>query len=367
MTNLDPRETFLERNIMPVVLRPRSLISGTSAIFLAVIGALSLFVVLDARRRALVVEKDGLNRVTEAQVTSPPPLAIPPAPQPPPEAKFIPPPSSASAPAPVYNAPRSTPPPAAKPTTPVIEASEPAPLRAAPPRPVPSSTSQMLIVDTTTGQSAFPSPSNSNISTTPSPAGSEDAAVRATVIRNRSTIMAQGTLIAAVLETPLNSDQPGPARALISRDARSFDGSRVLIPRGSRLIGEFSMATETSQYKRILVTWTRLIRPDGVAIRIGSPATDALGGTGIPGRVNTHFFARFANAVLQSALTIGVNLASQTDGNSVFVGIPGQFGQVGQTLLPNINPRTTIKVKPGTEIAIFVARDLEFSGTPAVR
>ena len=50
---------------------------------------------------------------------------------------------------------------------------------------------------------------------------------------------AAGAVIAAVLETPLNSDRPGLARAVVSKDARSFDGTRVLIPRGSRLIGEF--------------------------------------------------------------------------------------------------------------------------------
>jgi type IV secretion system protein VirB10 len=194
-----------------------------------------------------------------------------------------------------------------------------------------------------------------------------DEAIRATVIRNRSALVPQGTLIRAVLETPLNSSRPGLARAVVSRDALSFDGSRILIPRGSRLIGEFQADTG-SDARRVLVTWTRLIRPDGVAIRIGSPAGDALGGAGIAGRVNTHFFERFANAVLQSALIVGVSLASQpANGNSVFVALPGQAATLGQQLLPNINPRVTIKVRQGTEISIFVARDLDFGGTPPVQ
>jgi type IV secretion system protein VirB10 len=78
----------------------------------------------------------------------------------------------------------------------------------------------------------------------------------------------------------------------------------VLIPRGSRLIGEFK-ADNMPGKRRVLVTWNRLIRPDGVAIRIASPATDALGGAGIAGAVNTHWMERFASAVLQSALTVG--------------------------------------------------------------
>lgn len=197
------------------------------------------------------------------------------------------------------------------------------------------------------------------------PPPADDDAVRATLIRHRATLIPQGTLIPAVLETPLNSDRPGLVRALVTRDAVGFDGSRVLIPRGSRLIGEFKADANANQ-RRVLVTWTRLIRPDGVAIRLGAPATDRLGGTGIAGSVNTHFFERFANAVLQSALTIGVDRASRFGNGSVIVGLPNQLGSVGQQLLPNVQPRTTVKVKEGAEIAVFVARDLDFGGTPMV-
>ena len=63
--------------------------------------------------------------------------------------------------------------------------------------------------------------------------------VRAGVFANRATTVAQGTLIPAVLETAFNSTRPGLARAIVSRDVRGFDGTRILIPRGSRLIGEY--------------------------------------------------------------------------------------------------------------------------------
>jgi len=214
-----------------------------------------------------------------------------------------------------------------------------------------------LVVDLTTG-----------ITSSAGTGEPTDDAVRATTIRNRASIIPQGAIIAAVLETPLNSDRPGLARALISQDVRSFDGSRVLIPRGSRLIGEFKAEAGTG-LSRVLVTWSRLIRPDGVAIRIGSPVTDALGGAGAPGRINSHFLERFGAAVLQSALTIGVNIASQlpTNGGSIYVGVPGQVAQVGQQILPNVSRAPTVKVPGGAQIAVLVARDLDFGGTPAVR
>jgi type IV secretion system protein VirB10 len=197
----------------------------------------------------------------------------------------------------------------------------------------------------------------------------EDEAVPTTQIRNRATTIAEGAIIAAVLETPLNSDRPGLARAIVSQDVRGFDGTRVLIPRGSRLIGEFK-AEVTPGLRRIPVIWTRLVRPDGVAINIGSPGADALGGAGIAGRVDTHLAQRLFGAVLQSALTIGVNVVSAlpTKGSSpVFVGLPGQAQQVGEQLVPKVDRAPTVKVREGAEISVLVARDLDFSRTPVVR
>ena len=141
-------------------------------------------------------------------------------------------------------------------------------------------------------------------------------------------------MIPAVLETALDSTRPGFARAIVSRDVRGFDGSRVLIPRGSRLIGEYRSEAAPGQ-KRALVIWSRLIRPDGVTIAIASPAGDPLGRGGIRARVNSHFFERFAGAILQSALDIGVNLASTAGGGTVVV-LPGTVQQsgVGQIVQP---------------------------------
>lgn len=197
--------------------------------------------------------------------------------------------------------------------------------------------------------------------------GAGDAAARATIIRNRAAVVAQGELLPATLETPINSTRPGPIRAVVARDVRAFDGTRVLIPRGSRLVGEYR-ADPAPGKRRILATWTRIIRPDGVAIRIDSPATDALGGTGIPGRVDTHFLARFANATLQSALQIGVNLAARARNGSIIIGNTTPVtGVTGQTIIPGADDPPTVSVRAGAPIAVFVARDLDFTGVPVTR
>ncbi|MDZ4058035.1 MAG: TrbI/VirB10 family protein, partial [Polynucleobacter sp.] len=88
---------------------------------------------------------------------------------------------------------------------------------------------------------------------------------------------------------------------------------------------------------------------------------------GIKGSVNNHVLARFSNAVLQTALSIGVSRASRSGGDAVFVAVPGQVGNA-LTQLPIFNaPNSpTINVPEGAKISIFVAKDLDF-GTAGIR
>ena len=166
-----------------------------------------------------------------------------------------------------------------------------------------------------------------------------------------------------MLETAFDSTRPGLARAVVSRDVRGFDGTRILIPRGSRLIGEYRSDVADGQ-KRALINWSRLIRPDGTTIAIGSPTADTLGRGGVRAHVDTHFMQRFGAALLQTALTIATNLASNavtTSTNNVVVALPG--AQAGFSPLFNTSRIVpTLTVPAGTSISIFVAHDLDFSG-----
>jgi len=181
-------------------------------------------------------------------------------------------------------------------------------------------------------------------------------------LANPSLTVPKGVIIAAVLETALDSSRPGAVRAIVSRDVRSFDGSRVLIPRGSRIYGEYG-ADVTSGQKRALIRWQRLTRPDAVVIDLDSPAADPLGRAGVEGRVNSHFLARFGGAILQSVLDIGVGLATRsvTNDNAVIIGLPGSTQQISGQLQQSTQVQPTLRVRQGTSVSVFVARDLDFS------
>lgn len=171
------------------------------------------------------------------------------------------------------------------------------------------------------------------------------------------TTVTQGTLIPAVLETAINTDVPGFVRAVVSSDVRSFDGARVLVPRSSRLIGEYKSGLQAGQ-KRAYVIWTRLIRPDGVSVKLGSPAVGFGGEAGLEGKVSSHFFSRFGSAMLLSVIGGIPSLIGNSA--SVIVGGGGQsaaaaaIGQSGQ-----ISP--TVRVRPGQPIRVFTSKDLDFS------
>ena len=179
---------------------------------------------------------------------------------------------------------------------------------------------------------------------------------------NLDRMIPQGAIIGAVMETALNSDLPGYARAVVSKDVLSFDGSTVLIPAGSRVIGEYNSGVAQGA-SRIFIVWTRLIRPDGVSIALGSPAVDELGRGGLGGKVNRHFLQRFGGAILLSVLTGGIGAAasSLSGGSNIVVNSTSEATSlVSQAARGNDIP-PTIKTNQGALVLIFVARDLDFT------
>jgi type IV secretion system protein VirB10 len=359
----DPRIAAADSGILPVVARARSGPPAWVLLLVAIGVGIVLFVALDARRRSLsapAIRPRVAEALSAPSLVSPlyvPPVAEPQQPAP----QFVPPPLPSRAPQPMQR-PLLQP---AQAYVPQQSYVAPQPTQPAAP-PARIAAEPMLVIDTTSSQAA---PGSAE-----APAGTGNAAptgrsaiigtrTGAGVLANKATTVPQGTLIPAVLETALDSTSPGLARALVSRDIRGFDGSRILIPRGSRLIGEYGSDTQSGQ-KRMLVNWTRLVRPDGVTIAINSPASDPLGQGGIRASVNSHFFERFAGAILQSALDVGVNLASRAADSQVIVALPGTIGASvnGGRAAPPSQIKPTLKVKAATSISVFVARDLDFTG-----
>jgi type IV secretion system protein VirB10 len=180
-------------------------------------------------------------------------------------------------------------------------------------------------------------------------------------LENPATTVVQGTLINAVLETALDSTRPGQTRALVTRDVFGFDGTRLLIPRGTRLYGVYEADIAQGQ-KRAQIRWTRLLRPDGVSVALDSPAADPLGRAGVEGRVDNHFMQRFGNALLGTTMSIGSTLATRSISSPVVIAVPGTGQAASQAVMPGSTQiAPTLTVRQGTRITVFVQHDLDFT------
>ncbi len=186
--------------------------------------------------------------------------------------------------------------------------------------------------------------------------GGAPASARA--MANPGTTVTQGTLVPAILETAINTDVPGFVRAVVSQDVRSFDGSKILVPRSSRLIGQYQSGVQQGQ-KRAYVIWTRLIRPDGASVNIASPGVGFDGTTGLTGDVDTHFFSRFGSGLLLSV--VGGLGAIATGGVGGVIVAGGSQSAASAAVQSDGQRSPTIRVKMGEPIRVFVARDLDFS------
>ncbi|MGC6331050.1 TraB/TrbI/VirB10 family type IV secretion system protein [Rhizorhabdus sp. FW153] len=264
--------------------------------------------------------------------------------------------------------------PAPPPSSAMALPTRPAPMPSVPVNQVTPMSSPVMVFDTSTVR-ALPAPSGAGV---PMPGNAPKAAAgqglgdnesfaarlgdagvetaSATRLADPANMITQGTLIAAILETAIDSDLPGYVRAVVSQDVRSFDGSRILIPRSSRLIGQYKSGLAAGQ-TRAYVLWTRLIRPDGVSVALASPATDHAGRSGLGGEVDGHFGKRFGSAILLSA--VGGLGAIASGGASLIVSGGQSAASVAAQRDAQIPP--TIRVRQGQPIRIFTARDLDFS------
>lgn len=204
--------------------------------------------------------------------------------------------------------------------------------------------------------------------------------VQATQNPRIDALIPQGTILRGVLETAIQSDLPGMVRAKTSEDVYSFDGRRILLPRDTMLTGTYRSGIARGQ-TRILIIWTRALRADGSSIALGSYGTDDLGRSGLAGDVDNHYLERFGSAAVLSlvggvsSFIAGLNIHGQSTTGSTAT-TPAQQAQsqaqqsISQTmsdmantaLKDSISIPPTIHVDQGTQIVVFVQRDLDFSG-----
>jgi type IV secretion system protein VirB10 len=148
-------------------------------------------------------------------------------------------------------------------------------------------------------------------------------------------VLTAGTVLPAALITEINSDLPGTVVAQVSHDVYdSQTGEHVLIPRGTKLIGRYDSHLSVGQ-RRLLVTWARLVFPDGRELGLPDVAAiDAHGAAGLSDVTDNHVLRVFGTALLMSVIGAGAQLSQPTSGNALTSPTAGQVaaGALGQQM-----------------------------------
>ncbi|PKB14289.1 type IV secretion system protein VirB10 [Novosphingobium kunmingense] len=233
-----------------------------------------------------------------------------------------------------------------------------------------------------TGFAALPPPVEATTATTaarPEPDAArkraflERASDRRTVSAERliglasPSILQAGSIIPAALITGIRSDLPGLVTAQVTQNVYDSPTGRILlIPQGSRLIGDYDADISSGQ-SRILLAWNRLILTDGRSIVLErQPTSDARGFAGLQDGTNYHWGGVLKAALVSTLLGVGSELGAGSDGDltrAVRRGTQDSVNRAGEQVVSReLNVRPTLTVRPGFPVRVLVTRDLVLGG-----
>ena len=165
--------------------------------------------------------------------------------------------------------------------------------------------------------------------------------------------------------TGLRPDLPGQITAQMTSNVYDNPTGRfLLIPQGSRLIGEYDSRVAFGQ-SRVPLAWTRLILPNGRSIVLErQPGADEAGYAGLEDGVNNHWGRLFmaAGLGLATVLNIGVELGANDDDDiarAIREGTQDTIGRAGDEIVRRqISIPPTLTIRPGFPVRVMVTRDL---------
>ncbi|WP_421951694.1 TrbI/VirB10 family protein [Pelagibacterium sp.] len=175
-------------------------------------------------------------------------------------------------------------------------------------------------------------------------------------------VLQAGSVIPAALITGIRSDLPGQITAQVTQHIYdSPSGQILLVPQGTRIVGEYSNDVGFGQ-RRILLVWNRLIFPNGRSIVLErQPGADTEGFAGLEDGVDHHWWDLAKAAGLSTLLAVGAELTMDDDDRLVQAirsGAQDTINDAGQQIIQRqlqVSPNLTIR--PGFPVRVIVTRD----------
>ena len=178
-------------------------------------------------------------------------------------------------------------------------------------------------------------------------------------------VLQAGAVISAALITGIRSDLPGQITAQVTENIYDSPTGRILlVPQGTRLIGQYDNSVQFGQ-RRVLLVWNRLIMPNGRSIVLErQPGADTQGYAGLEDGVDYHWWDLAKAAALSTLLGVGAELA--TDDNDRLLrairgGAQDTVNQAGQQMIQRqLQVAPTLTLRPGFPVRVIVTRDIVF-------
>ncbi len=177
-------------------------------------------------------------------------------------------------------------------------------------------------------------------------------------------VIFEGTFLEALLINRLDGSFSGPVSCLLSNNVYSHDRQHLLIPAGSKLLGEANKVDTFGQV-RLAVAFHRLIMPDGYSVNLDQfKGLDQAGATALKDKVNNHyariFGASLALGILGSATQLGTGSALTSNGTErIQQGFGVGIADAGQQILDRfLNILPTVTIREGMRVKIYLSNDL---------
>ena len=180
----------------------------------------------------------------------------------------------------------------------------------------------------------------------------------------KTYILFEGTILESVLLTRLDGQFTGPVECLLTDDVYSHDRQHLLVPAGSKMLGE-SRKVDAFGQTRLAVLFHRLIMPDGFSLGLDQfKGLNQAGDAGLRDQVNNHYLRIFGvslaigalGAVAQSG-TAGPLTASGTD--VMRQGFAQSTAQSSAQILNKfLNTLPTVTIREGHRVKVYLSGDL---------
>lgn len=178
----------------------------------------------------------------------------------------------------------------------------------------------------------------------------------------------EGTIIDTVLTNRLDGDTASPVNCLVTNPVYSHSGQQVLIPAGSRVLGETKPVRSVGE-SRLAVAFHRLVFPDGRTVSLDQFAgLNQVGDAALHDQVNNHYWATFGAASAIGLISglgqyLGTVGFGQGTGDRTIV-IAGGFGNAtaeatAQVMNRFLNRLPTITIREGHRVKVYLTSDLE--------